>query len=151
MALPSPTGRVVSVIITGLHAELLSYPRHSLGADFRRRLWKPSMCSMKQEQQGKSETVGDILRHDERLVLRRQRPRRDDVSVIQSHILGIREEGARRETPKFCDSIECAANVALIDNWHYFLIANWHDLVLVQGIKKEVRSRLCGSFTRRAS
>ena len=41
--------------------------------------------------------------------------------------------------------------VALIDNWHYFLIANWHDLVLVQGIKKEVRSRLCGSFTRRAS
>ena len=86
MALPSPTGRVVIVIIAGLHAELLSYPRHSLGADFRRRLWKPSMCSMKQEQQGKSETVGDILRHDERLVLRRQRPRRDDVSVIQSHI-----------------------------------------------------------------
>jgi hypothetical protein len=44
MALPSPAGRVVIVIITGLHAELLSYPRHSLGADFRRRLWKPSMC-----------------------------------------------------------------------------------------------------------
>ena len=85
MALPSPTGRVVLVIITGLHAELLSYPRHSLGADLRRRLWKPSMCSMKQEEQGKSETVGDILRHDKRVIRRSQRPRRD-VFVIQSHL-----------------------------------------------------------------
>jgi len=98
MALPSPTGRVVSVIIIGLHAELLSYPRHSLGADFRRRLWKPSMCSMEQDQQCKSETVGDILRHDERLVLRRQRPRRDDVSVNQSHIRESVRKGASRNS-----------------------------------------------------
>ena len=112
MALPSPTGRVVLVIITGLHAELLSYPRHSFGADFRRRLWKPSMCSMKQDQQCKSETVGDILRHDERLVLRRQRPRRDDVSVNQSHIRGSVRKGCVAKLLSFATPSSVQQNLA---------------------------------------
>src|SRR5208283_781022 len=112
MALPSPTGRVVSVIITGLHAELLSYPCHSLGADFRRRLWKPSMCSMEQDQQCKSETAGDFLRHDERLVLRRQRPRRDDVSVNQSHIRGSVRKGCVSKLLSFATASRVQQNLA---------------------------------------
>ena len=43
------------------------------------------MCSIKQKQQGKPETVCAILRDDERLVSRGQSPRVGDVAVIKLH------------------------------------------------------------------
>jgi hypothetical protein len=81
-----------------LHAELSSHSRHGLRLVptraitaawrpkfFRRLFRKLPVRSIKQKQQGESETVCAILRDDERLVSRSQRPRVGDGTVIKLH------------------------------------------------------------------
>lgn len=95
MTLPRPTCRIVAVVIVKLRAKLLSYLRHSPVIDFCRVLGKPTMPSVKQEQQREPKAIRIILRHNDSLVGRGQCPSLGNITVID-HFFRFHEKELSR-------------------------------------------------------